>query len=209
MTGRFITFEGIEGAGKSTQLAFAAEWLERAGKEVIITREPGGTELAERIRDCLLAKTDEPMADMTELLLMFAARAQHLSAKVLPALNKGVWVLCDRFTDATYAYQGGGRGLDVSTIAVLENLVQKELRPHATLLFDLTVEQGMQRAGKRAELDRIEQETTDFFERVRQCYLERAKQYPQQFYVLDASACETDVRHQVVAVLSQLLEQSQ
>lgn len=208
MRGQFITFEGIEGAGKSTQLAFAANWLRQAGKTVIVTREPGGTVLAERIRDCLLAVEKEPMADMTELLLMFAARAQHLSARIIPALEAGEWVLCDRFTDATYAYQGGGRGLDVNIIATLETLVQKSLRPDATLLFDLTVEQGMGRAGKRAELDRIEQETADFFERVRQCYLQRASQFSGQFHVLDASVCETDVRHQVVAVLTQLLERT-
>lgn len=205
MTAKFITFEGGEGAGKSTQLAFAAEWLRAAGKTVLVTREPGGTPLAERIRDCLLAPSTEPMAAATELLLVFAARAQHLAEKIQPALAAGNWVLCDRFTDATYAYQGAGRGLDATLIAQLETLVQKTLKPDATLLLDISVEQGLARAGKRGSLDRIEQESRDFFERIRQNYLMRAAAEPARFFVLDGSACATDVRAQVAAVLTELV----
>lgn len=205
MTAKFITFEGGEGAGKSTQLAFAAEWLRAAGKTVLVTREPGGTPLAERIRDCLLAPSAEPMAAATELLLVFAARAQHLAEKIQPALAAGSWVLCDRFTDATYAYQGAGRGLDATLIAQLETLVQKTLKPDATLLLDISVEQGLARAGKRGSLDRIEQESRDFFERIRQNYLMRAAAEPARFFVLDGSACATDVRAQVAAVLTELV----
>jgi dTMP kinase len=204
MKGRFITFEGVEGAGKSTQLAFAADCLRVAGKAVLVTREPGGTPLAERIRECLLAPSDEPMAAATELLLVFAARAQHLAEKIIPALDAGVWVLCDRFTDATYAYQGAGRGLSMTQIGQLETLVQGSLRPDATLLLDIPVEQGLARAGKRAALDRIEQESRDFFERIRQCYLKRAAAEPERFFVVDGSACATDVRAQVAAVLASL-----
>lgn len=204
MRGRFITFEGVEGAGKSTQLAFAADYLRETGKEVLVTREPGGTPLAERIRECLLTPSDEPMAAATELLLVFAARAQHLAEKIMPALDAGVWVLCDRFTDATYAYQGAGRGLSMAQIGQLEALVQGELRPAATLLLDIPVEQGLARAGKRAALDRIEQESRDFFERIRQCYLARAAAEPARFFVVDGSACATDVRAQVAAVLANL-----
>lgn len=206
MTGRFITFEGVEGAGKSTQLAFAADFLRAAGKPVLVTREPGGTPLAERIRDCLLASVDEPMAATTELLLVFAARAQHLAEKILPALEQGSWVLCDRFTDATYAYQGAGRGLSLEVISQLETLVQGELRPDATLLFDITVAEGLARAGKRATLDRIEREDRDFFERIRGHYLQRAKAHPARFYRLDGGACEAAVNAQVEVVLRQLVD---
>lgn len=206
MSGRFITFEGVEGAGKSTQLRYAASWLEAAGKRVITTREPGGTDLAEGIRDCLLQKSDEPMADLTELLLVFAARAQHLANKIVPALQQGCWVLCDRFTDATYAYQGGGRGLSTAAIATLETLVQQELRPDATLLFDLPVATGLARADKRASLDRIEQENQAFFERIRATYLARADAEPARFSLIDGSLEESQVRWQVEAVLKGLLE---
>lgn len=208
MRGRFITFEGVEGGGKSTQLAFAAEWLQARGQTVLITREPGGTPLAERIRDCLLEPTSEPMAATTELLLVFAARAQHLAEKIMPALERGVWVLCDRFTDATYAYQGAGRGLSMSMIAALEQMVQGDLRPDATLLLDLPVAEGLKRAGKRATLDRIEQEGMDFFERIRTCYRARAAAEPARFFLVNAAACETDVRAQVAAVLAGFQEAS-
>lgn len=206
MTPKFITFEGVEGAGKSTQLECARYWLEQAGYSVMVTREPGGTELAEKIRQCLLEPVAEPMADLTELLLVFAARAQHLTTKIQPALADGFWVLCDRFTDATYAYQGAGRGLSNSVIANLESLLQPSLRPDATLLFDLPATVGLERAGKRQALDRIEQENVAFFERVRQCYLARAADEPSRFHTIDARAPETDVRHQVTAVLAQLVD---
>lgn len=205
MRGRFITFEGGEGAGKSTQLTFAADWLRAAGKTVLVTREPGGTPLAERIRECLLAPSDEAMDATTELLLVFAARAQHLAQKIRPALDAGSWVLCDRFTDATYAYQGAGRGLDMNLITELESLVQKTLRPDATLLLDISVAEGLARAGKRGSFDRIEQEGRDFFERIRQAYLARAKAEPGRFFVLDGSASAAEVRSGVETVLASLV----
>ena len=204
--GRFITFEGTEGAGKSTNIDAAAELLRGEGRVVRITREPGGTALAERIRELLLASHDEPMAEDTELLLIFAARAQHLARVIRPALEAGEWVLCDRFTDATYAYQGGGRGLPEQHIATLEQLVQGQLRPHATLLFDLPVAEGMARAGQRGELDRFERERESFFERVRQCYLQRAEAEPRRFHRIDASAQLAHVRDQVLTVMRKLLE---
>jgi len=206
MSGRFITFEGGEGAGKSTNIAYVADWLQRRGIEVVVTREPGGTDSAEAIR-ALLLQQQLPLADMTELLLVFAARAQHLSEKILPALMAGQWVLCDRFTDATYAYQGGGRGLDMGQIATLETLVQGALRPDLTLLFDLPVAQGMQRAGRRGELDRIERETGDFFERIRQCYLARADAEPERIRRVDASGELAQVQRQLDVLMQAAWEQ--
>ncbi|WP_278621254.1 dTMP kinase, partial [Ectopseudomonas oleovorans] len=186
MTGLFITLEGPEGAGKSTNREYLAERLRERGIDVLLTREPGGTPLAERIRELLLDPSDEPMAADTELLLVFAARAQHLQQVIRPALAKGSVVLCDRFTDATYAYQGGGRGLSIERIAQLEQFVQGELRPDLTLIFDLPVEIGLARAAARGRLDRFEQEGRGFFEAVRQAYLQRAEQAPQRYRVLDA-----------------------
>lgn len=185
MRGRFITFEGGEGAGKSTNLRFVADWLAARGVETLVTREPGGTPLAEAIRELLLAPGRGEVCPDTELLLVFAARAQHLREKILPALEKGVWVLCDRFTDATYAYQGGGRGAPAAHIATLESIVQGDLRPDLTLLFDIPVAQGMARARERGALDRIEQEDLAFFERIRDTYLARARMEPQRIQVLD------------------------
>lgn len=176
MTGLFVTLEGPEGAGKSTNRDYLAERLRERGIEVQLTREPGGTPLAERIRELLLAPSDEPMAADTELLLMFAARAQHIAGVIRPALARGAVVLCDRFTDATYAYQGGGRGLPEARIAALESFVQGGLRPDLTLVFDLPVEIGLARAAARGRLDRFEQEDRRFFEAVRQTYLQRAAQ---------------------------------
>src|SRR5574344_2517558 len=181
MRGLFITLEGPEGGGKTTNREFLAQRLRDAGHEVVLTREPGGTPLAEKIRNLLLAEHDEPVAVDTELLLMFAARAQHINQLILPALEAGKVVLCDRFTDATYAYQGGGRGISTSRIAVLEDFVQGVLRPDLTLLFDLPVEAGMARARQRGALDRFEQEQQAFFEAVRQNYLQRAAAEPQRF----------------------------
>jgi dTMP kinase len=171
VSGRFITLEGGEGAGKSSNLAWLAERLREAGVPVTVTREPGGTDLAERIRQVLLDPGPEAMDDTTELLLVFAARAQHLAALIRPALARGEWVLCDRFMDATWAYQGAGRGLDRERIAALESLVLQGLSPDRTLLFDVPVAEGLARAGKRSQPDRIEREQAAFFERVRQCYL--------------------------------------
>ncbi|MGP0174086.1 dTMP kinase [Pseudomonas sp. NCHU5208] len=206
MTGLFITLEGPEGAGKSTNRDYLAERLRERGVEVLLTREPGGTPLAERIRELLLAPSDEPMAVDTELLLVFAARAQHLQQVIHPALTRGSVVLCDRFTDATYAYQGGGRGLSIERIAQLEAFVQGELRPDLTLIFDLPVEVGLARAAARGRLDRFEQEGRGFFEAVRQAYLQRAAQAPQRYRVLDAGQSLAQVQADLDALLPSLLE---
>ena len=187
MTGKFITIEGIEGAGKSTCMSVAAAEMEKRGIDLVQTREPGGTELGEDLRALLLGHRHHGMADDTELLLMFAARSEHLHRKILPALEAGQWVLCDRFTDATYAYQGGGRGLSDERIARLEDWVQGELRPDLTLVMDLPVELGMERAGKRSAPDRFESEALGFFERVRQGYLKIAAAEPERVRVIDAS----------------------
>lgn len=206
MTGLFITLEGPEGAGKSTNREYLAERLREQGVDVLLTREPGGTPLAERIRELLLDPSDEPMAADTELLLVFAARAQHLQQVIRPALAKGSVVLCDRFTDATYAYQGGGRGLSIERIAQLEQFVQAELRPDLTLIFDLPVEVGLARAAARGRLDRFEQEGRGFFEAVRQAYLQRAEQAPQRYRVLDAGQTLAQVQADIDALLPSLLE---
>jgi len=201
----FITLEGPEGAGKSTNRDYLAERLRAEGIEVVLTREPGGTPLAERIREVLLAPGEEQMNPDTELLLVFAARAQHLAEKIRPALERGDWVLSDRFVDATWAYQGAGRGLDRDAIGRLEQLVVRDTRPDMTLLFDVPVEEGMARAGKRAALDRIEQEDRAFFERIRQCYQERASDEPDRFRVLDASCPLDQVRAQLQPLLEEML----
>ena len=206
MTGLFFTLEGPEGAGKSTNREYLAERLREQGIDVLLTREPGGTPLAERIRELLLDPSDEPMAADTELLLVFAARAQHLQQVIRPALAKGSVVLCDRFTDATYAYQGGGRGLSIERIAQLEQFVQGELRPDLTLIFDLPVEIGLARASARGRLDRFEQEGRGFFEAVRQAYLQRAEQAPQRYRVLDAGQTLAQVQADIDALLPSLLE---
>ncbi|WP_165669106.1 dTMP kinase [Metapseudomonas otitidis] len=206
MNGLFITLEGPEGAGKSTNRDFIAARLRERGVEVLLTREPGGTPLAERIRELLLAPSDESMAVDTELLLMFAARAQHLDRVIRPALEAGQVVLCDRFTDATYAYQGGGRGVSMARIAELERFVQGSLHPDLTLVFDLPVEVGLQRAAARGRLDRFEQEDRSFFEAVRQTYLERADQAPERYRVIDAAKPLADVQRYLDTLLPELLE---
>lgn len=185
--GCFITVEGSEGVGKTTNMDFSRDFLQQSGIEVVCTREPGGTTLGEAIRDLLLGHKHDGMADDTELLLMFAARAEHIARVIRPALQRGAWVLCDRFTDATYAYQGGGRGIALQRIAVLEQWVQGELRPDLTLLLDVPVEIGLARAGNRSAPDRFEKEKLDFFERVRAMYLQRAGDEPQRYRVIDAS----------------------
>ena len=206
MSGLFITLEGPEGAGKSTNREYLAERLRDQGLDVVMTREPGGTPLAERIRELLLAPSDEAMAVDTELLLMFAARAQHLAQVIRPALARGAVVLCDRFTDATYAYQGGGRGLSQARIATLETFVQGALRPDLTLVFDLPVEVGLARAAARGRLDRFEQEGQAFFEAVRQAYLQRAQGEPQRYSVLDAAQPLEAVQRAIDALLPGILE---
>ena len=206
MSGLFITLEGPEGAGKSTNREYLAALLRERGIDVLLTREPGGTPLAERVRELLLAPSDETMASDTELLLVFAARAQHLAQVIVPALARGAVVLCDRFTDATYAYQGGGRGLDVARIAQLEDFVQGSLRPDLTLVFDLPVEVGLARAAARGRLDRFEQEGRAFFEAVRSTYLQRAKAEPARYRILDAAQSLEAVQRDLDALLPQLLE---
>lgn len=204
--GLFITLEGGEGAGKSTQMTYVEECLKKAGKTVRVTREPGGTALSEAIRGLLLDHRQSSMDADTELLLMFAARAQHIAELIEPALEAGEWVLCDRFTDATYAYQGGGRGISIDRIAALENWVQGELRPDLTLLLDLPIDVGMSRAGERGELDRFEREKQDFFERVRQTYLDMAEQHPGRYRIIDASQDIQQVQVQIGAILAPILE---
>jgi len=206
VSGLFVTLEGPEGAGKSTNREYLAEGLRANGIEVLLTREPGGTPLAERIRELLLAPSDERMAADTELLLVFAARAQHLAEVIRPALARGCVVLCDRFTDATYAYQGGGRGLSTTRIAELEAFVQGDLRPQLTLIFDLPVEIGLSRAAARGRLDRFEQEGRGFFEAVRQAYLARAAAAPARYRIVDAAQPLEAVQRALDALLPELLE---
>lgn len=207
MNQRFITLEGGEGAGKSTCLAFIRDYFAEKKLPLLVTREPGGTPLAEEIRELLLQKREEHIVPDAELLLVFAARAQHLAQVIVPALQRGDWVLCDRFTDASYAYQGGGRGLSTQRIAELEKMVQQNLRPGLTLLLDLPVEQGLARADARAERDRFESEQQEFFERVRAVYRARAAAEPDRFRVVDASRPLADVKEAVRQVLAQWLEQ--
>lgn len=204
--GRFITVEGTEGVGKSTNIAFVQQWLTEQGIEVVLTREPGGTPLAEELRSLLLAPREETVCHTAELLLMFAARAQHLSQTIRPALARGAWVLCDRFTDATFAYQGGGRGLDTQPIETLEQLVQQGMSPDLTLLLDLPVDIGMARASARSEPDRFEQEKLQFFSRVRSAYHQRAEAEPQRFRMIDASPALPQVQQQITDVLTDFME---
>ena len=204
--GRFITLEGGEGAGKSTQLQTVARCLTAVGIPFLTTREPGGTSRAEAIRGLLLSPGErEPMASETELLLMFAARAQHVKQRIEPALAAGTWVLCDRFTDATRAYQGGGRGLDLSQIDALAAWVHGDCWPDLTLLLDVPAAQGLARAEKRSAKDRIEQEALAFFERVRAHYLAQAAAEPERFRVIDAAPAEAAVTAQVTAAVEAFL----
>lgn len=206
MSGLFITFEGPEGAGKSTNLQVFAKALRAAGCEPLLTREPGGTPVAERIREVLLSHHDENLCADTELLLMFAARAQHLEALIKPALAAGRVVISDRFTDATYAYQGGGRGIPVERIASLETWVQGDLRPDLTVVFDVPVEVGMARARARSELDRFEVEQQSFFEAVRATYLQRAAAEPRRYRVIDASGDLQQVAAGMQPLIDEVLE---
>ena len=208
MTGLFITLEGPEGAGKSTNREYLAQRLREHSLDVVLTREPGGTPLAERIRELLLAPADEPMNSDTELLLVFAARAQHLAQVIRPALARGAVVLCDGFTDATYAYQGGGRGLPTPRIEQLESFVQGEMRPDLTLIFDLPVEIGLSRAAARGRLDRFEQEGLEFFEAVRSAYLNRAQQDRQRYRVVDAGQSLAAVQQSLDRLLPEVLERA-
>ena len=197
--GKFITLEGVDGAGKSTHLAWIAERLRAGGREVVVTREPGGTPLGERLLELLLV---DSMHIETETMLMFAARREHLARVIAPALEAGCWVLSDRFTDATYAYQGGGRGLSIDRIAALERWVQGELQPDLTLYFDLAVEGARRRlTASETTRDRFEREAAGFFERVRSAYLERAAAYPHRFRVIDAGKSLDDIKKSLENIL--------
>lgn len=201
--GRFITVEGIEGTGKSTNVAFLASLIEAQGFEVVKTREPGGTPMAEKIRQLLLEPDQEAVPDTAELLMFFAARSLHLENLILPALDKGQWVLCDRFTDASRAYQGDGRGLDMQQIDTLAEWVQHGLEPDLTVLLDAPAEIGVQRAQARGEGDRMDNEALAFYERVRAGYLALAERYPARFVVIDAARPLDDVRAQIESEMVQ------
>ncbi len=205
MAGRFVTLEGGEGVGKTTNITFIQSMLASNNITVLLTREPGGTVLAETLRNLLLDKEQEAISAQAELLMMFAARAQHIKHVIRPALEQGTWVLCDRFTDATYAYQGGGRNMSGDAIAWLENFVQADLRPDLTLLLDAPIEIGMQRAGKRGALDRFESEKMTFFTQVRQAYLDIAEQQPQRVKIIDATQELASVQANIQTVLQQFL----
>ena len=203
--GLFVVLEGGEGVGKSTNLEYIQNYLKKRNIPFQTSREPGGTELAEKIRQLILDKHAEPVADMTELLLVFAARAQHLQQKILPVLEHKEWMVCDRFTDATYAYQGGGRQLGNAVISELEQLVQGDIRPDCVIVLDASVEVGRARAEARAELDRMESEKESFHQRVREAYLSRAKQNPDNYAIIDASQSLELVQQDIAIVLDQLI----
>jgi len=200
--GRFVTFEGIDGAGKSTQIGFVEDWLRGRGIEVLLTREPGGTPIGESLREMILHR---PMQARTETLLMFAARCEHVLAVIEPALAAGRWVLCDRFTDATYAYQSGGRGIAEADVAALERWVHPRLQPDLTLLFDLEPRIAAGRLARAQRSDRFEAEQHDFFTRVREHYLVRARAEPQRFFVVDTSQDKPVVQARLVEAVGRLL----
>ena len=203
--GLFITLEGIEGAGKSTAVDFIEEFLMKEGHDVIKTREPGGTVIGEQIREILLNNENHTLTYDTELLLVFSARAQHIQEVILPALSSGKIILCDRFTDASYAYQGGGRDIDASRINLLEKWVQGDLKPNLTLLFDLDAGVGMQRTKKRSDADRFEREEINFFKKIRNTYLERAKKEPQRFRIINSALSLERVKKQIITILKDFL----
>ena len=208
MRGKFITIEGTEGVGKTTNIQFIQSWMEKHKLAFATTREPGGTPLAEQVRELLLAPREEKVCNTAELLLMFAARAQHLNQVIEPMLSEGAWVLCDRFTDATYAYQGAGRNMRDDLISELELLVQGSLRPDLTLILDIPVEVGLQRAGERSTPDRFELERVEFFERVRNRYLQIAADSPERCVIIDASQSIEGVQGQIETALNKFLENS-
>lgn len=203
----FITFEGIEGVGKTTHLKFIAELLQKQNIPFIQTREPGGTEMGEEIRDILLKHRHESVSAMTELLLMFAARVQHIAAIIKPALARNEWVLCDRFIDATYAYQGGGRGVPKRDIETLEKLVMESFKPDLTIIFDAPPELGLKRAkGRSTHPDRFEREDPEFFERVRETYLSRAALFPNRYHVIDATKTIEAIQHEIETFLKRYMK---
>ncbi len=203
--GKFISIEGIEGVGKSTNMATLVECLETAGRKVLTTREPGGTPLAEDIRDILMNRGDEPVPEIAEVLLMFAARSFNVNNVIVPALDAGTWVVCDRFTDSTRAYQGGGRGIPMETIDLVADWVHGDTWPDVTILLDAPVEVGMERAGQRSEPDRFEQERNEFFERVRECYLRLAMSEPDRFVVIDTTRGLNEVTNDMRTLVAQIL----
>lgn len=205
LRGKFITLEGGEGVGKSTNLEFIRTYLEALQVPLLVSREPGGTVLAEKIRAVLLEPDGETLSEQTELLMMFAARSQHLKHVIIPALDAGKWVLCDRFTDATYAYQGGGRRMDIKTIEWLERIVQGSLKPDLTLLLDAPVSVGMQRAAKRGSLDRFEREKVAFFDDVRRAYLLQAKLNPRRIKVINANQPLIQVQQAIIDALQRFM----
>lgn len=205
---RFITLEGSEGVGKTTNLEHIKSLLTEQGIDFVVTREPGGTELGEQLRELLLGHKHDGMADETELLMMFASRAEHLDKVIKPALEKGQWVLCDRFTDATYAYQGGGRGIDFKRIEILEDYVQGSCRPDLTLLLDAPIEVGRERANKRSAPDRFEKEQIDFFDKVRAAYLKRATNDPDRMKVINAALDLEAVKSQITDQIKTFFTQS-
>lgn len=207
MLSKFITIEGIEGAGKTTAVSFIRTWLKEKKIPFIITREPGGTEIAEEIRRILLRHHNESLTDVAELLLFFAGRAQHLDTTILPALKKGQWVICDRFVDASFAYQGGGRKIPVLFLECLEKYVLKGKQPDLTILLDLPVEVGMSRIKARGKHDRIEQETKNFFKAARKMYLKRAEQFAQRFKILDANCSINVMKNQLHTILDHFLNE--
>ena len=204
-TGGFITVEGVEGAGKSSQMSYICDYLSVKGHRVLRTREPGGTQLGEDIRAMLLDPTRRAMDADTELLLMFAARAQHLAEVIRPAIAEGAWVVCDRFTDATFAYQGGGRGIDRGRIGALEAWVQCDFRPDLVFVLDLPVDLGLERIAARGDKDRFEREDLAFFDRVREDYLDRAAGDPERYCVVDASQTVKQVQTQIRRRLQRLI----
>ena len=200
--GKFITLEGIDGAGKSTHLAFIAERLRAMGQQVVVTREPGGTPLGEMLRDLVLS---QKMNSETETLILFASRREHIDKVIVPALEKGIWVLSDRFTDATFAYQGGGRGIAPERLQALENWVQSGLQPDLTFLFDVPLEISRERLSHNVSLDRFEQEKQDFFARVRQAYLDRAAEYRQRIRVINGSRSIAEIQAELAPLLEKLV----
>jgi dTMP kinase len=204
--GRFISVEGIEGVGKSSNIDVLVQFIEKSGHEVLTTREPGGTPLAEDIRNILMHRGDEPISEITELLLMFAARSLNVSNIIRPALSAGTWVVCDRFTDSSRAYQSGGRGIEMDVVNQLAEWVHGDLWPDLTILLDAPVEIGMARAGNRSKPDRIEREENDFFARVRSCYLRLAADEPERFVVVDTTRPLAVVQEDVAKLAQQLID---
>lgn len=205
MQGRFITLEGIEGVGKSTNLEFVAGLIRAAGHKLLVTREPGGTPLAEQLRQIVLHREDEAVPALAELLIMFSGRSLHLANRIRPALDQGSWVVCDRFTDATFAYQGGGRGQPVDRIETLEAWVHDGLQPDLTILLDADPEIGLARAGARGPSDRFEKERLDFFRRVRAAYLARAERFADRFVVVDAARTLPEVQDELRMCIKRML----